>query len=115
LAISGQNPARELVGGEGKGAGEHEEVERNLLVCSVGAGVAGVGLLVVSRSSAEVWAMGGGGPTREDGVGKSGRTSRLRVTHLEPRFGGKRSGKWGSTVRSSGGANGEVVVVLGCV
>jgi hypothetical protein len=46
-------------------------------------------------------------------MGKSGRTSRSRVTRLEPRFGRRRSGKWGSTVRSSGGANGRVVVVLG--
>jgi hypothetical protein len=36
-------------------------------------------------------------------VGKSGRTSRSRVTHLEPRFGRSRSGKWGLTARSSGG------------
>jgi hypothetical protein len=55
---------RELVGGEGKGVGEHEEVEGNLLVCSVGAGVAGVGLPAVSRSSTEVWAMGGGSQAR---------------------------------------------------
>jgi hypothetical protein len=48
--------------------GEHEKVEGNLLVFSVGAGVAGVGLLVVSRSSGEVRAMGGGGPAREDSV-----------------------------------------------
>jgi hypothetical protein len=34
--------------------GEHEEVEGNLLVCSVGARVAGVGLPAVSRSSDEV-------------------------------------------------------------
>jgi hypothetical protein len=70
--------------------GEHEEVERNLLVCSVGAGVAGVGLPAVSRSSAEVRVVGGGGPAREGGVGKSGSTSRSRATHLEPRFGRRR-------------------------
>jgi hypothetical protein len=52
--------------------GEHEEVKGNLLVCSVGARVAGDGLPAVSRSSAKVWAMGGGGPARERGVGKSG-------------------------------------------
>jgi hypothetical protein len=52
-----RNPARELVSGEGKGVGEHEEVERNLLVCSVGAGVVG------------------GGPARKGGVGKSGSTA----------------------------------------
>jgi hypothetical protein len=33
---------------------EHEEVEGNLLVCSVGAGVARVGLPAVSRSSDRV-------------------------------------------------------------
>jgi hypothetical protein len=76
--------------------------------------VAGVGLPAVIRSSAEVRATGGGGSAREGGVEKSGRTSRSRVTHLEPRFGRSRSGKWGSAVRSSGGANGGVVVVLGC-
>jgi hypothetical protein len=54
----------------------------------------------------------GGGPAREGGVGKPGRTSRSRATRLEPRFGWRRSGKWGSTVRSSGSANGGVVVVL---
>jgi hypothetical protein len=91
---------------------EHEEVERNLLMCLVGAGVAGVGLLAVSRSSGEVRAMGGGGPAREGGVGNSGRTSRSRAIHLEPRFEQRRSGKWGSTVRSSGGVNCVVVVVL---
>jgi hypothetical protein len=84
-------------------------------VCSVGARVAGVGLTVVSRSSSKVRAMGGGGPVREGGVGKSGRTSRSRATRLEPRFGRRRSRKWGSTVRSSGGTNGGVVVVLGRV
>jgi hypothetical protein len=105
---------RELVDGEGKGVGEHEEVEGNLLVCLVGAGVAGAGLSAVSRSSAEVQATGGGSPAREGGMGKSGRTSRSRATHLEPRFGWRRSGKWGSTVRSSGGANGGAMVVLGC-
>jgi hypothetical protein len=35
---------RELVSGEWKQVGEHEKVEGNLVVCSVGAGVAGVGL-----------------------------------------------------------------------
>jgi hypothetical protein len=82
-------------------------------VCSVGDGVAGVGLPAVSRSSAEVRAMGGGGSVREGGVGKLGRTSRSRATHLEPRFGRRRSRKWGSTARSIGGANGGVVVALG--
>jgi hypothetical protein len=70
--------------------GEHDEVEGNLLVCSVRAGVAGVGLLAVSRSSSEVRVMGGGGPVREGGVGKSGRTSGSRVTHLEPAESGAR-------------------------
>jgi hypothetical protein len=70
-----RNPARELVSGEGKGVGEHEEVERNLLVCSVGAGVDGGGLLAVSRSSDEVRAVVGGGPARKGGVGKSGSTA----------------------------------------
>jgi hypothetical protein len=95
--------------------GEHEEVEGNLLVCSVGAGVVGVELPVVSRSSSEVWVMGGGGSAREDGVGKSGSTSRWRATRLESRFGRRWSGKWSSTARLSGGANGAVVVVLGRV
>jgi hypothetical protein len=95
--------------------GEHEEVEGKLFACSVGAGVAGVGLPAVSRSSGEMRAVGGGGPAREGGVGKSRTTSRLRVTHLEPQFGRRRSEKWGSMVRSSGGANGVVVVVLGRV
>jgi hypothetical protein len=45
-------------------------------------------------------------------MGKSARTSRSRATHLEPRFGRRRSGKWDSMVRSSGGAIGVVVVVL---
>jgi hypothetical protein len=67
--------------------GEHEEIEGNLLVCLVEAGVAGVGLPAVSRSSAEVRAMGGGSPAREGGVGKSRRISRSRATRLEPRFG----------------------------
>jgi hypothetical protein len=62
-----------------------------------------------------VQAVGSGGPAREGGVGKSGSTSRSRVTHLEPRFGWRRSGKWGSTARPSGGANGAVLVVLGRV
>jgi hypothetical protein len=52
--------------------GEHEEVEGNVLVCPVGAGVAGVGLPALSRSSGEMWAMGGGGPAREGGVGSRG-------------------------------------------
>jgi hypothetical protein len=89
--------------------GEHEQVEGNLLVWSGGVGVAGVGLPAVSRSSSEMRAVGGGGPVREGGVGKSGRTSRSRATRLEPRF-GRRSGKYGSTARSSGGANGGVVL-----
>jgi hypothetical protein len=46
-------------------------------------------------------------------VGKLGRTSRSRATRLEPPF-GRRSGKWGSTARSSGGANGGAVVVRCC-
>jgi hypothetical protein len=103
---------RELVGGKGKGVGDHKEVEGNLLVCSVRAGVARVRLPAVSRSSGEVQAMGGGGPAREGGVGNSGRTSKSMATLLEPRFGWRRSGKWGSTARSSGGANGGVVVVV---
>jgi hypothetical protein len=48
----------------GERVGLLEEVEGNLLVCSVGAGVAGVGLPAVSRSSTEVWAMGGGSQAR---------------------------------------------------
>jgi hypothetical protein len=92
---------------------EHEEVEGNLLVCSVGAGVAGVGMPAVSGSSGMVRALGGGGPAREGSMGKSGRTSRSKASRLEPRFGRRRSEKWGSTVRSSGSANGGVVVVLG--
>jgi hypothetical protein len=82
-------------------------------VCSVGAGVAGVGLPAVSRSSTEVRTMGGGAPAREGGVWKLGSTSRSRATHLEPQFGWRRSRKLGSMVRSSGGINGGVVVVLG--
>jgi hypothetical protein len=84
-------------------------------VGSVGAGVAGVGLPALSRSSGEVRAVGGGGPVREGGVGKLGSTSRSRATRLEPRFGRRRRGKWGSRASSSGGANGAVVVVLGRV
>jgi hypothetical protein len=57
----------------------------------------------------------GSGQAREGSVGMLRSTSRSRVTRLEPRFGRRRSGKWGSTVRSSGGTNGGVVVVLGCV
>jgi hypothetical protein len=79
------------------------------------AGVAGVGLPPVSRSSGEVRPMSGGAPAREGGMGKSGRTSRSKATRLEPRFGRRRSRKWGLMVRSSGGANGGVVVVLGHV
>jgi hypothetical protein len=71
--------------------------------------------LAVSRSSGEMRAVGGGGPSREGGVGKLGRTSRSRATHLELRFGWRRSGKWSSTARSSGGANGALVGVLGCM
>jgi hypothetical protein len=41
-------------------------------VCSVGAGVARVGLPAVRKSSAEVQAMGGSSPAMEGGVGKSG-------------------------------------------
>jgi hypothetical protein len=63
--VGGQIPTRKLIGGKGKRVGEHEEVEGNLLVCLVGIGVVRVGLLAVSRSSAEVWATGGGSPTRE--------------------------------------------------
>jgi hypothetical protein len=70
--FSSRNPVSELVGGKGKGVGEHEEVEGNLLVCLVRAGVAGVGLPAMSRSSGKVWVMGGGGPAREGSVGKSG-------------------------------------------
>jgi hypothetical protein len=84
-------------------------------VGSVGAGFAGVGLPLVNRNSGEVQAVGGGGPAREGSMGNLGSTSRLRVTRLEPRFVRRRSGKWGSTARSSGGANGVVVVVLGHV
>jgi hypothetical protein len=73
--------------------GEHEEVEGNLLVCSVGAGVAEVGLPMVSRSSGEVRTVGSGGSAREGSVGKSGSTSRSRATRLEPRFGRSSSGK----------------------
>jgi hypothetical protein len=57
--------------------------------------------------------VGDGCPAREGGVGKSGSTSKSRATRLEPRFGRRRSGKWGSMARLSGGANGAVVVVLG--
>jgi hypothetical protein len=73
--------------------GEHEEVEGNLLGCSVGAGVAGFGLPAVSRSSGMMRALGGGGLAREGDVGKSGSISRSRVTRLEPRFGHRRSGQ----------------------
>jgi hypothetical protein len=106
--------SQELVSNEGKGVEEHEEVEGNLLVRSVGARVARVRLRTVSRSSIEVRVMGSGGLAREGSMGKSGRTSRSRATCLEPRFGRRRSVKWGSTVRLSGDANGRAVVVLGC-
>jgi hypothetical protein len=111
----GRNPARKLVGVEGKGVGQQEEVEGNLLVCSVGAEVAEVRLAAASGSSGKVRVVGRNGPAREGGLGKSGRTSRSRATRLEPRFGWRRSGKWGSIARSSGGANGVVVVALGRV
>jgi hypothetical protein len=62
--FSSGNPVRKLVGSERKRVGEHEEVEGNLLVCSVGAGVAGVGLLMVSRSLGEVRMVDGGAPAR---------------------------------------------------
>jgi hypothetical protein len=52
-------------------------------------------------------------PAVSRSMGKLGRTSRSRVTHLEPWFGRRTSRKWGSTARSSGGVNGRVVVVLG--
>jgi hypothetical protein len=80
-------------------------------VCLVGAGVAGVGLPAVSRSSSEMRVVGGGGPMREGGMGKSGSISRSRATHLKPQFGGG----WGSTARLSGGTNGVVVLILGCM
>jgi hypothetical protein len=50
--VGGEIPMRKLVGGKGNVVGEHEEVEGNLLVCSVGAGVAKVGLPAVCKSSA---------------------------------------------------------------
>jgi hypothetical protein len=87
---------------------EHEKVERNLQVGSVGARVAKFRLPAVSRSSGVVRVIGGGGPVREGSMGKSGSTSSLRATCLEPPFGRRRGGKWGSTARSSGGANGVV-------
>jgi hypothetical protein len=93
--------------------GEHEEVEGNLLVCSVGAGWPELGCLPgVSWSSGEVLAVAGGGLAREGGMGKSGSTSRSRATCLEPWFGWRRSGKRGLMARSSGSPNGAVVVVL---
>jgi hypothetical protein len=75
-------------------------------VGSVGAKVAGVGLPAVSLSSGEMWAAGGGGPARVGGIMESRSTSRSRATRLEPRFRRTRSENLGSTVRSSGGANG---------
>jgi hypothetical protein len=81
-------------------------------VGSVGAGVAGVGLPAVSRSSGVMRVVGGGGLAREGSMGKLGSTSRSRAICLEPGFGRWSSGKWGSTARSSGGANGAMVVVL---
>jgi hypothetical protein len=66
----------------------------------------------MSRTSGEMRMVGGGGPVREGGVGKSGRTNKSTATHLESRFGQRRSAKWGSMARSSGGTNGMVVVVL---
>jgi hypothetical protein len=95
--------------------GEHEEVEGNLWVCLVGVGAAGVVLPAVSRSSHKMRAVDHGGTAREGSMGKLGRTSRSRVIHLELRFGQRWSGKWGSTARLSGGANGGMVVVLGGV
>jgi hypothetical protein len=59
-----------------------------------------------------MWAMDGGGLARKGGVGKSGSISSSRATRLEPRFGRRRTEKWGSMARSSGSSNG-VVVVLG--
>jgi hypothetical protein len=82
-------------------------------VGSVGAGVAGAGLPVVSRSCIKMRAVDGGGPTRKSGVGKSGSTSRSRAARLGSRFGRRRSGKWGSIARSSSSTNGAAVVVLG--
>jgi hypothetical protein len=82
-------------------------------VGSVGAGVAGIGLPTVIRSSGEGRTEDDGGPARKGSVGKSGSTSRSRATRLEPRFGRRRRGKSGSTARSCGSANGTVVVVLG--
>jgi hypothetical protein len=113
--VGGKLLARKLVSSEGKGVGEHKEVEGNLLVFSVGAGVAGFGLPAVSRSSSMMRALGGGGSAWEGGVGKSGSTSRSRETCLVPRFGRRRSRKWGLMVRLSRNANGGVVVVLGHV
>jgi hypothetical protein len=89
----GRNTARKLVGGEGKWVVEHEEVEGNLLVFSVRAGVAGVWLPAASRSSGVMRVVGGGGPARERGVGKSWSTSRSRASCLEPQFGRRRSRK----------------------
>jgi hypothetical protein len=97
-----------------RGGGARGGQEKSI-VCSVGTGVAGVGLPVVSRSFGEVRAVGDGGPEREGGMGKLGSTRRSRAICLGPQFGRRRSGKWNSTVRLSGGANGAVVVVLGHV
>jgi hypothetical protein len=62
--------------------GEHEEVEGNLLVCSVGARMAGVGLPAceqeLRRDAGNGWQWYGEGGS----VGKPGRTSRSRATHL---------------------------------
>jgi hypothetical protein len=52
--VPGQNPARELVGGKGKGMGKNEISKGYLFMASIGAGVVGVGLPVGSRSSGEV-------------------------------------------------------------
>jgi hypothetical protein len=103
--FSGRNLVRKLVGNEGKGVGKHEEVQMNLLVCSVGAGVAGGGLPAVSRSSGEVRAVGGHALVREDGMGRSG--------SFRGRLGWRMDEVLGSRARSSGGANGTVVVVHG--
>jgi hypothetical protein len=75
-------------------------------MASVGAGMAGVGLSVVSRSFGKVRAVCCGGPTREGGVGRSGSFRGPWGTDSGARQGWRMDGGWGSTWGLGDGVNG---------
>jgi hypothetical protein len=108
---SGQIPAGEGAGGEGKREGKHEEVLRYLWVVSGRLGMAGIGLSTVGQTGGQGCPAAGYFRWAKEGEGWLGRFCKARGSSRCGRFGEVKNGGGSSTAtRAHGGGNGGAAV-----